>query len=75
MKAAVLENKKVITYKDVPTPEPGPGHMRLKIQSHFNLWLGHKAATWMGIVCIRLSQDMKILKSLTALVMRLVRAI
>jgi len=33
MKAAVLENKKVITYKDVPTPEPGPGHMRLKIKA------------------------------------------
>jgi len=33
MKAAVLENKKVITYKDVPTPEPGPGHVRLKIKA------------------------------------------
>ena len=33
MKAAVLENKKVITYKDVPMPEPGPGHLRLKIKA------------------------------------------
>ncbi len=33
MKAAVLENKKVITYKDVPTPEPGSGHVRLKIKA------------------------------------------
>ncbi|MBK9925032.1 MAG: galactitol-1-phosphate 5-dehydrogenase [Anaerolineales bacterium] len=33
MKAVVLENQKVITYKDVPTPEPGPGHVRLKIKA------------------------------------------
>ena len=33
MKAAVLENKGVLTYKDVPTPEPGPGHVRLKIRA------------------------------------------
>jgi len=33
MKAAVLEDKKVMTYKDVPTPEPGPGHVRLKIKA------------------------------------------
>jgi L-iditol 2-dehydrogenase len=33
MKAAVLENKGVIEYKDVPTPEPGPGHVRLKVKA------------------------------------------
>src|SRR5512138_475006 len=33
MKAAVLENKGVLTYKEVPTPEPGPGHVRLRIQA------------------------------------------
>lgn len=33
MKAAVLENKGVLTYKDVPTPEPGAGHVRLKIKA------------------------------------------
>ncbi len=33
MKAAVLENKGILTYKDVPTPEPGPGHVRLKIKA------------------------------------------
>lgn len=33
MKAAVLENQGVLTYKDVPTPEPGPGHVRLKVKA------------------------------------------
>jgi len=33
MKAAVLENKGVLTYKDVPNPEPGPGHVRLKVKA------------------------------------------
>ncbi len=33
MKAAVLENKGVLTYKEVPTPEPGPGHVRLKVEA------------------------------------------
>jgi len=33
MKAAVLENRGVLTYKDVPTPEPGPGHVRLKVKA------------------------------------------
>src|SRR5512145_2930639 len=33
VKAVVLENQKVITYKDVPTPEPGSGHVRLKIKA------------------------------------------
>ena len=33
MKAAVLENKGVLTYKDVPTPEPGPGYVRLKVKA------------------------------------------
>lgn len=33
MKAAVLENKGILTYKEVPTPEPGPGHVRLKVKA------------------------------------------
>jgi len=33
MKAAVLENKGALTYKDVPTPQPGPGHVRLKVKA------------------------------------------
>ena len=33
MKAAVLENKGVLTYMEVPTPEPGPGHVRLKVKA------------------------------------------
>jgi len=33
MKAAVLEDKMVLTYKDVPTPEPEPGHVRLQIKA------------------------------------------
>jgi L-iditol 2-dehydrogenase len=33
MKAVVLENKGVITYKEVPTPEPAPGHLRLKVKA------------------------------------------
>src|SRR5512146_414115 len=33
MKAAVLEDKMVLTYKEVPTPEPGPGHVRLQIKA------------------------------------------
>ncbi len=33
MKAAVLENKGVLTYKEVPTPEPGPGHVRLQVKA------------------------------------------
>ena len=33
MKAVVLENKGVLTYKEVPTPEPGPGQVRLKIKA------------------------------------------
>jgi L-iditol 2-dehydrogenase len=33
MKAAVLEDKRVITYKDVPTPDPAPGHLRLKVKA------------------------------------------
>lgn len=60
MKAVVLENKGVITYKDVPTPEPAPGHVRLKVKAvsicgsdikrfvdghrEYNLILGHEAA-------------------------------
>jgi threonine dehydrogenase-like Zn-dependent dehydrogenase len=33
MKAVVLEDKGVMTYKDVPTPEPGAGQVRVKIKS------------------------------------------
>ncbi|HEX2996616.1 MAG TPA: galactitol-1-phosphate 5-dehydrogenase [Anaerolineales bacterium] len=33
MKAAVLEDKGVLTYKEVPAPEPGPGHVRLKVKA------------------------------------------
>src|ERR1043165_6654035 len=33
MKAAVLENKGVLTYQEVPTSEPGPGHLRLKVKA------------------------------------------
>jgi L-iditol 2-dehydrogenase len=33
MKAAVLENQGVMTYKEVPTPDPTPGHVRLQVQS------------------------------------------
>jgi L-iditol 2-dehydrogenase len=33
MKAAVLENKGVLTYKDVPTPELAPGHVRLTVKA------------------------------------------
>jgi L-iditol 2-dehydrogenase len=32
MKAVVLENKGVLEYKEVPTLEPGPGHLRLKVK-------------------------------------------
>jgi L-iditol 2-dehydrogenase len=34
MKAVVLEDRRVIAYKDVPTPEPGPGHVRLKTKAN-----------------------------------------
>jgi L-iditol 2-dehydrogenase len=33
MKAAVLENKEVITYQEVPTPKPRPGHVLLKVKA------------------------------------------
>lgn len=33
MKAAVLENKEVITYKDVPMPSIQPGHLLLKVKA------------------------------------------
>jgi L-iditol 2-dehydrogenase len=60
MKAAVLEDKGVMTYKEVPTPEPGAGQVRVKIKSvsicgsdikrfvdghrEYNLILGHEGA-------------------------------
>jgi L-iditol 2-dehydrogenase len=33
VKAVVLENKRVLTFQDVPLPEPAPGHIRLKIKA------------------------------------------
>ena len=33
MKAVVLEDKRVLEYKEVPTLEPGPGHVRLQVKA------------------------------------------
>ena len=33
MKAVVLEDQKVITYKEVPTPELASGHVRVKVKA------------------------------------------
>lgn len=33
MKAAILENKGVMSYRDVPMPAPGPGNVLLKIEA------------------------------------------
>ncbi|MBK8901700.1 MAG: galactitol-1-phosphate 5-dehydrogenase [Anaerolineaceae bacterium] len=33
MKAAILENQGVMTYKEVPTPVPAPGHVRLQVKA------------------------------------------
>ncbi len=60
MKAAVLENKGVMTYKDVPTPTPQAGHVLMQVKAAFicgsdisryakghrlyNLILGHECA-------------------------------
>jgi L-iditol 2-dehydrogenase len=60
MKAVVLESRKVITYKEVPTPDPGAGCVRLKVKAvsicgsdikryldghrMYNLILGHECA-------------------------------
>jgi L-iditol 2-dehydrogenase len=33
MKAAVLEDKGILTYQEVPTPEPAPGHVRLRVKA------------------------------------------
>ena len=33
MKAAILENKGTITYKEVPTPSPRQGHVLLKVKA------------------------------------------
>lgn len=33
MKAAILENKGVMTYQDAPVPEPGPGHVLLHVKA------------------------------------------
>jgi L-iditol 2-dehydrogenase len=34
MKAVILENKGVLAYKEVPTPEPEPGHIRLQVKAN-----------------------------------------
>ena len=73
MKAVVLENKGVMTYKDVPTPEPAAGHARLKVKAvsicgsdikryvdghrTYNLTLGHEAAGIIDQVGQGVSQD------------------
>jgi L-iditol 2-dehydrogenase len=33
MKAAILENQGVITYQDVPTPTPRPGHVLMRVKA------------------------------------------
>src|SRR5512134_1084375 len=33
MKAAVLQDKGILTYQEVPTPDPAPGHLRLKVKA------------------------------------------
>ncbi len=33
MKAVVLESQGVMTYKEVPTPSPAPGNVRMKIEA------------------------------------------
>jgi L-iditol 2-dehydrogenase len=33
MKAAVLADKGTLTYQEVPTPDPAPGHLRLKVKA------------------------------------------
>ncbi|WP_119070160.1 galactitol-1-phosphate 5-dehydrogenase [Aggregatilinea lenta] len=33
MKAAILENKGVMTYQDAPMPEPGPGHVLMQVKA------------------------------------------
>jgi L-iditol 2-dehydrogenase len=73
MKAVVLENKGVITYKEVPTPEPAPGHARLKVKAvsicgsdikryvdghrTYNLILGHECAGVIDKVGEGVSED------------------
>ena len=73
MKAVVLENKGVITYKEVPTPEPIAGHVRLKIKAvsicgsdikryvdghrTYNLILGHECAGIIDQVGQDISKD------------------
>lgn len=73
MKAAVLEDKKVLTYKDVPTPEPGPGHIRLMVKAisicgsdikrfvdghrMYPLILGHETSGVIDCVGVGVSED------------------
>jgi L-iditol 2-dehydrogenase len=73
MKAVVLEDRKIIVYKDVPTPEPGPGHLRLRIKAvsicgsdikryvdghrMYHLILGHESAGVIDRVGKGVSED------------------
>ena len=73
MKAAVLEDKSVMTYQEVPTPSPRPGHVLLKVKAvsicgsdimryakgHrlYNLILGHECAGVIAEVGEGVSQD------------------
>lgn len=74
MKAVVLEDKRKITYKDVPTPEPPSGHVRLKVKAvsicgsdikrymdghrEYNLILGHESAGVIDQVGQGVSEDL-----------------
>jgi len=73
MKAVVLEDKRKITYKEVPTPKPPPGHVRLKVKAvsicgsdikrymdghrEYNLILGHESAGVIDQVGQGVSED------------------
>jgi L-iditol 2-dehydrogenase len=74
MKAAVLENKSTMTYQEVPTPSPRPGHVLLKVKAvsicgsdimrytkgHrlYNLILGHECAGVITTVGEGVSKDL-----------------
>ena len=51
MKAVVLENKGVLAYKEVPTPEPEAGHVRLQVKAT-SICGSDINGMWMGIGCI-----------------------
>ena len=74
MKAAVLEDKGIITYREVPTPSPRPGHVLLKVKAvsicgsdimryakghrRYNLVLGHECAGIIAEVGDQVSKDL-----------------